>query len=153
MSCTTYFGTNIPGNRPRLHHKKARRAIVLAVVLAGMVLLLLMLGGMARRVLIEHKAIDACERSLQANWLLWSAENRAAATLARHKSVPQDWNLALSDSEPGKSITARVLDTADKSPTGKAQYRIELIWTTPQGVKIERSRLIEHPESPAKGAP
>ncbi len=153
MNNVSLCRTSISVNRQRLPRRRARRAIVLAVVLAGMVLLLLMLGGMARRVLIEHKAIDARERSLQADWLLWSAENRAAATLARDKSAPQDWNLALSASESGKSITARVLETADKSPAGKAQYRIELIWTTPQGVKIERSSLIEHSASPAKGAP
>lgn len=133
--------------------KKPRRAIVLAVVLAGMVLLLLMLGGMARRSLLEQRVLDRREQSLQADWLLWSAKNRANTILGRDPTVPQDWSLRLNEAETEKSITARVLKADEKSESDSVPYRIELEWMTPSGVKIERVGHITPTASTLKGTP
>lgn len=135
-----------------------RRGVVLAVVLAGMVLLLLMLGGLARRVMIEHRAIDAQAQSLQADWLLWSAmnraENRAEYQARNQDSTPPDWNFIPSDPGMGKLVTARVLELAAPADEPQSSRQIELRWTTPSGIIVERSGILEiQANSSKEGSP
>lgn len=126
--------------RAALSSANPRGGVVLAVVLAGMVLLLLMLAALARRVIMEHRAIDSRAQSLQADWLLWSAKNRAQAQWSNGNRAPSEWNWTPNEPGLGKSVTARVLE--QETPPA-ANQQIELRWTTDSGVAIERSAQID----------
>lgn len=126
--------------------RPSRRGVVLAVVLAGMVLLLLMLGALARRVIIEHRAIDAQAQSLEADWLLWSAKHRATLQLQTGKTEATEWKMAPRDPALGKQVVARLL-VDDANPTTS---KLELQWTAPSGIVIERTAQIAIPAKTTK---
>lgn len=126
--------------------RRQTRGVVLAVVLAGMVLLLLMLGALARRVIIEHRAIDAQAQSLEADWLLWSAKHRAKLQLQAGKTEPTEWKLAPRDPALGKQVIAR-LHGNETNPT---LSQLELQWTTPSGIVIERTAPLAIPAKTTK---
>jgi hypothetical protein len=136
-----------------IRKKSRRKGIVLAVVLVGMVLLLLMLGGLARRVVLEHRAIDSHFQAMQADWLVWSARNRAQIDLTSGNSTVSDWNMTFTEPELGKMVTARVLDAGEKTGDGPPARQIELTWTTASGITIERSEPLDNLQLSAKGAP
>lgn len=118
----------------------------MAVVLAGMVLLLLMLGALARRVIIEHRAIDAQAQSLEADWLLWSAKHRAELQLQAGKTEPTEWKMTPRAPSLGKRVVAR-LHLHEANPSA---YHLEVHWTTPSGIVIERTAQLAIPAKTTK---
>lgn len=126
----------------QLRSAHRRTGITLIVVLAGMALILLMLGALARRVLIEHRALDAQAEAFQADWLAWSAVERTKQLGSSQIETKLHWLL----DETGNSVSARVHSLAERSPSGAQQWQVELEWVTASGKKIERSQVIQLPK-------
>jgi hypothetical protein len=124
-----------------------RRGIVLAVILAGMGLVLLMLGGLARRAVIEHRAIDSRTQSLQADWLLWSAKQKALAEIEHLSPLPSDWKSEWKAPGLGKSASARFLRLENAATSKATQVQVEVRWTSDSGATIERSQVFSLPSA------
>jgi hypothetical protein len=132
---------------------KNRHAVVLALVLAGMALLLLLLGALARRVVLEHRSLDARAQSLQADWFFRSAQNRVQALISEENPIPADWYIAFGSPELGKNLEARLLSPESSTPGAQQRFQLSLRWTTSSGIALERTGMIDLSRSTAKGAP
>lgn len=129
--------------RRNLFSGRRRRGVVILLALAVAMFTLLLLGGLARRAVLEQRAIDAQREALQADWLLWSSERRVRQAWSSGETHPAEWRMAF-DQDALENMVASQVVPHESSSNGASppQWRLEMRWTTPKGVVLERSRLL-----------